>query len=285
MVVRTDFQYCGKEPLKQGMEGTLIKIDNTGDALIDFDGVEVRRWVLKRDFSKLQLQMATSLGNDSKVDDTASLQPYPTVPNFGTAQPAAPFVMPAPATAGLRPLPLAALAAVPSSSTRARSAEPFRVHNSPAQEPQTAFAEEPPSYELQLQRAREQQRRDLLLEPSSGCVVRSCSAPHGSSSSKAEPPATGPVQILHVSVVDDGKQTSPEVVRRNPQLESDVGDDPSDPSSPRRRQAPVPKAERSCKGRREAPHVVLSLRIDKQTFLKKKSGGGGACCGGGGASR
>lgn len=59
VTVLTEFLYAGKEqPFIEGMQGTVTQVDACGDALIDFDDLDVRRWVLRRDFDKLQLQSA-----------------------------------------------------------------------------------------------------------------------------------------------------------------------------------------------------------------------------------
>jgi len=53
--ISTGFQYksSGAVPLTHGMSGTVAKLDDVGDALINFDNVGMQ-WVLKRDFDKLK---------------------------------------------------------------------------------------------------------------------------------------------------------------------------------------------------------------------------------------
>merc|ERR1712139_257933 len=164
----------------------------------------------------------------------------------------------------------------------------------------------------------EEQRRELVVEPRSGCVVRSRSEPRCFQVTELTVPKpevselTSAVKIIHVDYhEDDAKQTSPlnnngdedkpnadvetkanadvETKATNPplpQLDCGVADDSPDPPTPRKRQqsqspARGSKAERSQKGSREPPHVVVSLRSERGSFLRKGSGAGGACTRGG----
>lgn len=58
VLVIKDIRYdsSGSAPLLVGMKGTVWRIDADGDALVDFDGVEVRQYVLHANFQDLALQ-------------------------------------------------------------------------------------------------------------------------------------------------------------------------------------------------------------------------------------
>lgn len=80
VILTTDINYLDKEPLKQGMQGSLIRIDQTGDALVDFDDLGLRRWVLACDLDKLQLQGVTPQALAQMVGSPASS--FSTADNF-----------------------------------------------------------------------------------------------------------------------------------------------------------------------------------------------------------
>ena len=64
--------------LRHGMEGTVTKIDDDGDALIRFNSIDEPQWVFNKDFSKLRMKARGTLHQlPSHVSVHCSPSPFP----------------------------------------------------------------------------------------------------------------------------------------------------------------------------------------------------------------
>merc|ERR550537_747541 len=81
-----DIFYLDREPLRRGMQGKLVRIDEKGDVLVDFKS-ELRlekkgkRWVLKQDLDKIQVAANAPAGAlPGSFNQSFNQQTFPSTP-------------------------------------------------------------------------------------------------------------------------------------------------------------------------------------------------------------